>query len=79
MNNTVQMKSCDELTLCLKASLEQGESEGFTKEMKKDFRKLEARFRCEAKGGEAESCVRFIQHALGCTFKGEQGSCEAGS
>ena len=67
-----------ELTLCLKASLEGEEGkESFEREMREDFRKLEARFVCRAKGSEEERCTRFIQHALGCTFRGEFGTCEA--
>jgi hypothetical protein len=66
----------DELTLCLKASLDgEGGGGSFEKEMKKDFRKLEARFVCMAVGVEEERCTRFVPHAMGCTFKGENGVC----
>jgi hypothetical protein len=67
----------NELTLCLKESLEGEECGSFEAAMKEDFRKLEVRFVCRAKGSEVERCTRYIYHCMGCTFKGEDGSCGA--
>jgi hypothetical protein len=66
----------NELTLCLEKSLSLKEG-SFVREMKEDFRRLEARFKCTAKGVEEERCVRFVYHAMGCTYRTEQGTCEA--
>lgn len=42
-----------------------------------DFRKLSPLFICTAGCGEEEQCIRYKVHAMGCTFKGKSGTCEA--
>ena len=49
----------------------------FEQVIKEDFRKLEARFVCGARGVEEERCVRYKWHCRGCTFRSESGECRA--
>lgn len=63
----------------LEESLRERKGEvSFEQVMKEDFRRLEARFVCTARGVEEERCVRYKYHCRGCTFKGESGVCGAG-
>ena len=54
-----------------------GVEPSFEQVMKEDFRKLEARFVCGARGVEEERCVRYKYHCKGCTFRSEGGECRA--
>lgn len=74
----VPIQTENELTLCLRKSLEGEEGKSFESVMKEDFRKLKVSFICLAKEGEEGRCTRFQERNGGCTFF-QEGECGVGN
>lgn len=61
----------------LEESLVEQSSEASLLKQTFDFKKVEVVYVCKAPIGQQESCLRYMYHTLGCTFRGERGECGA--